>query len=390
MAISIYDEQFLNDEQRKRLQAFTDAWNQANARGDRAGMEAAHAAAERVRAEANYSGTMDGSGFVDLGGGSGGQSGGFGGSGSWDGQSGGSGGWGDLSGSAGGWGGQTGSTGGSGYAGGGYSPTQLPSYEAAVKEVNDLYDAARARKLGELKAAYDRSLEALRAEAEKLPGLYDVQRNEAAAEAELAGRNFNEYAAATGLNSGAAGQAALARSNRLQGELAALGQQEAEAQTEAARRETDLRTKYAGDVADAVAQGELDRAAALLEEYRRAEESRVETARKQADENYRAWQSGVTVAQAVEKARQEAAQAAEKARQEAAQAQAEAASASRKEALERAERLAEAGDFSGYLALGYSQAETEAMRQAWIAKNPAAAYRAGLITWEELNRLTGK
>ena len=352
MAISVYDEQFLNDEQRKRLRAFTDAWNEANARGDQAGMEAAHAAAERVRAEANYSGTRDGSGYVgfDAAGG-GGQSAGNGGA--WSG----------------------GQNAGSGV----YSPAQLPGYRAGVREVNDLYDAARERKLAQLKTAFDQSVEALRAERAELPGVYDGQKNAAAAQSEMAGRSFNEYAAASGLNSGTAGQAALARSNQLQGDLTALGRQEAAEQADIARRETQLRTQYADDVAAAVAQGEYDRAAALLEEYRRAETSRVDTAREQADENYRAWQAGVS-----------AAQTAEKARRETAQTQAEAESASRKEALERAARLAEAGDFSGYLALGYSRAETEAMRQAWIAKNPAAAYRVGLITWEEYSRMTGK
>ena len=352
MAISVYDEQFLNDEQRKRLRAFTDAWNEANARGDQAGMEAAHAAAERVRAEANYSGTRDGSGYVgfDAAGG-GGQSAGNGGA--WSG----------------------GQNAGSGV----YSPAQLPGYRAGVREVNDLYDAARERKLAQLKTAFDQSVEALRAERAELPGVYDGQKNAAAAQSEMAGRSFNEYAAASGLNSGTAGQAALARSNQLQGDLTALGQQEAAEQADIARRESQLRTQYADDVAAAVAQGEYDRAAALLEEYRRAETSRVDTAREQANENYRAWQAGVS-----------AAQTAEKARRETVQTQAEAESASRKEALERAARLAEAGDFSGYLALGYSRAETEAMRQAWIAKNPAAAYRVGLITWEEYSRMTGK
>ena len=334
MAISVYDEQFLNDEQRKRLRAFTDAWNEANARGDQAGMEAAHAAAERVRAEANYSGTRDGSGYVgfDAAGG-GGQSAGNGGA--WSG----------------------GQNAGSGV----YSPAQLPGYRAGVREVNDLYDAARERKLAQLKTAFDQSVEALRAERAELPGVYDGQKNAAAAQSEMAGRSFNEYAAASGLNSGTAGQAALARSNQLQGDLAALGRQEAAEQADIARRESQLRTQYADDVAAAVAQGEYDRAAALLEEYRRAETSRVDTARQQADENYRAWQAGVSAAQTAEKARRETAQT-----------------------------QAEAGDFSGYLALGYSRAETEAMRQAWIAKNPAAAYRVGLITWEEYSRMTGK
>ena len=40
MAISVYDEEFLTDEQRRQLDAFTKAWERASAAGDRAGMEA--------------------------------------------------------------------------------------------------------------------------------------------------------------------------------------------------------------------------------------------------------------------------------------------------------------------------------------------------------------
>lgn len=366
MAISIYDEQFLNDEQKKRLQAFTDAWNEANARGDKAAMEAAHAAAERVRAEANYSGTMNGGGFVDFGsgGGSANQSAAP----------------------------QTKPADSPTYTPAPapdpyvpaplpdpYEPAQLPSYRPQTDAVNRLYDARREAALAALRSAFEANSSTLEAQRAEIPGVFQTQRNAAAAQSEQAGRSFNEYAAASGLNSGTGGQAALARSNRLQGDLSALGQQEAAEQRKLESQLAQLKVQYQNDIASAIANGEYERAAALLEEYRRAEESAVTTAQAQADENYRGWQSGVTGAQAAEKSRRERLQDAEA-----------AADAARKEALERAGRLAEAGDFSGYLALGYSQAETEAMRQAWIAKNPAAAYRAGLITWEELNRLTGK
>lgn len=45
------------------------------------------------------------------------------------------------------------------------------------------------------------------------------------------------------------------------------------------------------------------------------------------------------------------------------------------ELLDRAETLAAFGNFSGYLALGYSQDQVEQMRKAWAAMNPnLAAY----------------
>lgn len=51
----------MTDEDLDRLGAFGDAWNEANAAGDQAGMDAAHAGAEALRAKYNYSGGADGS-----------------------------------------------------------------------------------------------------------------------------------------------------------------------------------------------------------------------------------------------------------------------------------------------------------------------------------------
>ena len=45
----------MTDEDLDRLGAFGDAWNEANAAGDQAGMDAAHAGAEALRAKYNYS-----------------------------------------------------------------------------------------------------------------------------------------------------------------------------------------------------------------------------------------------------------------------------------------------------------------------------------------------
>ena len=41
--------------------------------------------------------------------------------------------------------------------------------------------------------------------------------------------------------------------------------------------------------------------------------------------------------------------------------------------LERAEALAQFGDFSGYLALGFSQDQVNNMRKTWLAANPKIA-----------------
>ena len=59
--VSPYDEQYLSGNQQQDIQDATDAWWDAYNAGDQAGMDAAHQAAEDVRANENYSGGIDGS-----------------------------------------------------------------------------------------------------------------------------------------------------------------------------------------------------------------------------------------------------------------------------------------------------------------------------------------
>ena len=61
MAVSTKDQERLNGEQQSAVQSYTDQYYEAKARGDKAGMQAAHDAAERVRNQAGYSGGADGS-----------------------------------------------------------------------------------------------------------------------------------------------------------------------------------------------------------------------------------------------------------------------------------------------------------------------------------------
>ncbi len=247
MANSVYDEEFLTDEQKRQVQAFKDAYAEARGRGDQAGMDAAHAAAEKVRAEAGYSGGQYGAGYTPLPGPAERET---------------------------------------------YTPAVLPSYQAQTDAVNAAYDTAREANLAALRSAYDANNAVLEAQRAEIPGAYQQQRNAAAAQSEVAGRNFNEYAAASGLNSGSAGQVQLARSNQLQGELTSIGQQEAAEQRQLESQIAQLKLQYQNDISAAIAQGEYQRAAALLGEYQRAAESAATTAQAQADENYRAWQSG--------------------------------------------------------------------------------------------------
>lgn len=268
----------------------------------------------------------------------------------------------------------------------GYKPTEFHSYNAQSDAVNNVYDAAKELQLLELKNAFDASRADLDVERNKIPAIYQAQRNNAASESALQGRSFNEYAAASGLNSGTGGQAALARSNVLQGNLAAIDLKEAGARQDLENQGLKLKLQYENDVAAAVAKGEYERAAALLKEYQRAEESNVETGRAQADENYRAYE-------ARQREREWLADEDYRNSQydfEREKWQTERERLGVEDARERAETLAKYGDFSGYSALGYDEAAIEGMRKAWIAANPLLAYNTGAITAQQYYAMTGK
>ncbi len=230
MAPSIYDEHFLTDEEKKAIADFGRAYMEAQSRGDHAGMDSAHAAAERLRAGHGYSGGGDGSAYMEL-------------------------------------------------AAPPESRSSERTYVPQTDAVNSVYDAAKKARLAGLKSAFDANVLALQAKREAVPELYDGRKNDLAAQAEAAQRGFDEYAAAAGLSSGAAGQARLARSNTLQAGLSALGREEARALRDIDSDEAALKLKYQDDIARAVAEGEYERAAALLEEYRKAAQSAVSAAR---------------------------------------------------------------------------------------------------------------
>ncbi len=371
MAVSVYDRTFLSDEQQKKLAELTKEWNRANASGDEAGMRAAHQAAEDVRSAAGYSGGTQGTDYTKL--------------------------------SA---------------LEGGYSAAQLPSYKAQTEAVNDVYDAYDQLQLAQLKSAYEKSAAELDARRAKIPDTYNQQRNSASAQSEIAKSAWGEYAAGSGLNSGASGQAELSRRNALQGELAALDRSEAEAISEAELAAAELMTDYQNKVAEAIAKGEYERAQALLEEYRAQESSSASTAREQADENYRAWAARRSAedeaydrardeeqtaydreleAQKLqyqreqdaleaeryddERAYQREQDALERARAEASLAYSSGqaqASADLSAAENRAKTLAKYGDFSGYSSLGYSDEEIANMRAIWEAQNPELVMKGAL------------
>lgn len=174
-----------------------------------------------------------------------------------------------------------------------YEAKQLPTYQAQEDKVNETYDAKQEADIAALKGAYDASMLEADANLEKIPGAYQKQANALSAEAEKQRRAFNEYAAGSGVNSGAGSQAQLAMSNQYQGDMSSLRESEANAIASAQLEITKIKTQYQDSVAAAVAENDYQRAAALLSEYQTQAKSIVDTAQAQADEDYRAWQAAL-------------------------------------------------------------------------------------------------
>lgn len=109
--------------------------------------------------------------------------------------------------------------------------------------------------------------------AARIPAQYYDARNAASAEAALARQSVNEQFAASGLNTGAAGQARLSLAVAEQGALGALGREQAAALAELEMRRAEAESEYKAAVAEAIASSELERAQALYDEAVRVESS---------------------------------------------------------------------------------------------------------------------
>ena len=348
---------------------YKSAWAKANAAGDKAGMDAAHAGAEAVRAQQGYSGGADGSQYTPLSGAS--PNRGYASAGIYN----------DQGISA-----QDAAKikaakqqyaskqadflrdgvlspdeqqvlhsihntaemirGNYNYSGGvdgsEYIPAHTdraaksPIYSATSQEsyVNSLYEAQRKAALAALKSAYEQNVIDLDAQAAKIPQTYQAARNQTAAAAQQGQAAFDERAAAMGLNSGAGGQAALTMTNQNTANQNAINTQEANAINDLDTMRLKVSTAYQNDIAQAIAQGDIARAQALYQEAIRVDNGLVQQSASQADENYRYW------------------------------------SANSNQQLQTAETLAKFGDFSGYLAAGYTPQQVEYMKQVWSAANP--------------------
>lgn len=232
-----------------------------------------------------------------------------------------------------------------------YKAQELPTYQAQEEKVNQTYDAKQNSTLAALETAYNQNMMDANATLEKIPGTYRKQKNSTEAEYEKQRKAFAEYAANSGVSSGAGSQAQLAYSNQLQSDLNDIGVAQANATADAQLQISKLKQGYQDSVAEAVKQNDYERAAALLGEYQKQAQSVVDVAQAQADEYYRAWQSQLAN------------------REYLAEWERTADAEAYDRALEQAETLAAYGDFSGYGALGYTADQIANMQALWAAAN---------------------
>lgn len=212
-------------------------------------------------------------------------------------------------------------------------------YGDAFQYIRDMYAANSASQLAALKAAYEQNVMDYNAQDDLISAEAQRQRNQAAAQNELQRMYMNELGIMQGLNTGATGQLALAQSAALQGNLASIGTQEQQALADSALERSKLKVQYSAAVDQAIAQNNYELANALYQEYVRqdtlaqqAAASAQDQANWQAQFDYQKQQDAWTNAAA------------------------------------QAELLAGFGDFSGYKALGYSDAQIAMMQNAWNAQ----------------------
>ena len=170
----------------------------------------------------------------------------------------------------------SGSGGGGGSSGGSHS--RGGSVSDLSEYLNAMYAANTQAQLAALQSAYEQNLAGLQANAEKIPVTYQAARNEAASQNEIARQAFNEYANARGLNTGTSGQAALANSATLQGNLSDISTQESNALAENALQQQLLAVEYRNAAAQAQAQGNAQLAQALYSEYVRQDDASMQLA----------------------------------------------------------------------------------------------------------------
>lgn len=165
--------------------------------------------------------------------------------------------------------------------------TQLaPGVTDNSQLIEEMNQVARESALAEIRNAYQQNLAAINRTQQSISPTYTAARNQAAGSAEQAKRQFSEYAAANGLNSGAGGQAQLAMNNALQTNLSNLNTQEASSLADLELQRSQAEIDYNNAIAKAQADGNYTLAQQLYAEKVRTDEALRAQMQWQAEQDY--------------------------------------------------------------------------------------------------------
>ena len=145
--------------------------------------------------------------------------------------------------------------------------------------LKEQYAAQKEQELSQLKNAYDKNLQTLAEKSAGIPAQYEAAKNETAVQNAIAKKNFNEQAAATGLNTGTSGQAELSRSNAYMSALSKLNRSEAEVNQALERDRLSLQTEYENAIAAQKAASDAALQSALYQEMVRQQNAKYQAER---------------------------------------------------------------------------------------------------------------
>lgn len=202
----------LSKEDSAKIDSAKKKYADAQAKGDKAGMESAHKEAESIRANYGYSGGADGSQNISLASNDG----------SWIGK------------------GSKASVG---------TSTDYGTYQ---DDLERLSRAQQKTQIAQLKQARDKALANLDVQEQEIKPTYQTARNQASATSQSGARSFAEYLANRGLtNSGSSAQGEINRLSSLQNSLGNIDTAEANAYRDIANQRTAVENDYVAGVANA-------------------------------------------------------------------------------------------------------------------------------------------
>lgn len=126
---------------------------------------------------------------------------------------------------------------------------QLGNLDTSLSGQQQALDTARTNYEAGLQNALDQSMQNLDSEYSKIDPHYYDQRNQVQSASDIGQLNFAQYMAGRGIKGAAAGQPDIYRNATLQGQLGALGRQEAAAKGEVERARTTTQNQYETNLA---------------------------------------------------------------------------------------------------------------------------------------------